>query len=150
MCQQCDYAGILEESGVGYTGNRLKVLEVIGESPSPLSAGEILATLRRTASINRVTLYRILDLLVDNGVLDRLSAGDRSFRYGFAGNANHPRHPHFFCTRCGSMECLDPESLSVDIRSFQESFPSLIMKMEIRLDGICKDCLGRRGSESGA
>ncbi len=150
MCLQCDYTGILEESGVGYTGNRLRVLEIIGNSPSPLSASAILAAFRRLHPINRVTLYRILDIFVENGVLDRLSAGDRSFRYGFAANDNHPRHPHFFCTRCGSMECLAPDSLPLDVRSFQETFPSLITKMEIRLDGICKNCLGRRENPPGA
>ena len=77
-------------------------------------------------------------------IVDRISAGDRSFRYGLAANKNHPRHPHFYCTLCGSMECLNPESLPVDIQSFQKTFPSLIEKMEIRLDGICKNCL-RRG-----
>lgn len=144
VCQKCDYVAILEESSVGCTPNRLKVLKIVGDSPSPLSASEIYTTLRRSGSINRVTLYRILDLFVDGKIVDRISAGDRSFRYGLAANKNHPRHPHFYCTLCGSMECLNPESLPVDIQSFQKTFPSLIEKMEIRLDGICKNCL-RRG-----
>lgn len=149
MCQQCDYVAILEGSGVGCTPNRLKVLKIIGDSPSPLSASEIYTTLRRSGSINRVTLYRILDILVDSRIVDRISAGDRSFRYGLAANKNHPRHPHFYCTLCGSMECLNPESLPVDIQSFQKTFPSLIEKMEIRLDGICKNCLRRGKAEEG-
>jgi Fur family ferric uptake transcriptional regulator len=141
---------ILESSGVGYTQNRLKVLEIIGNSSSPLSASEIFMTMKRTHQINRVTLYRILDILVGSEVVERISAGDRSFRYGLAANTNHPRHPHFFCTNCGNMECLNPESLPVDVQSFQETFPALIQKMEIRLDGICKNCLRRRKDNNGS
>ncbi len=144
MCQRCDYPSILENSGIAHTHNRLKVLEIIGNSSYPLSAQEIFMTMKRSHKINRVTLYRILDILVESGVVDRISAGDRSFRYGLAANSNHPSHPHFFCTRCGNMECLNPESIPLDVQAFQETFPALIRRMEIRLDGICKNCLRRR------
>ena len=60
MCQHCDYAGLLEGSGLGYTPNRHRVLEVVGNNSGPLSAQQIFDTLSRNANINRVTVYRIL------------------------------------------------------------------------------------------
>ncbi len=44
----------------------------------------------------------------------------------------------------GNMECLDPDAFRLDMKTLQESFPSLIQKVEIRLDGICAGCLRRR------
>lgn len=146
MCYQCDYVDLLETSGLNPVPNRVQVIEIIGNNPSPLSAQEVLAILRCNQNINRVTLYRILDLLVEYGLLERMSAGDRSYRYGLAENPNHPSHPHFYCTRCGRMECLEPRSLDLDLAALKKSVSSEIHRVEVRLDGICQDCLARSAS----
>ena len=143
MCHQCNYAGLLKDSGLQPTPSRLLVLEVVGNNNSPLSAQEIFETLMRTRPINRVTVYRVLDLLVDNGLVNRLSGGGRSFVYGLAPNEKHPAHPHFYCRQCGRMECLQPQSLALDLEPMQRSFPGLIENVEIRVDGICKNCIRR-------
>jgi Fur family transcriptional regulator, ferric uptake regulator len=141
MCYHCDYSGLLEESGLGHTANRYRVLEAIGNSGRPLSAQHIFETLNRSENINRVTVYRILDLLVEKGLVDRISGGGRSFVYGLAPNENHPAHPHFYCKTCGRLECLNPQSLSVDIQSMRRTFPGLIENIAVRVDGVCKKCL---------
>ena len=143
MCQRCNYTELLEGSHLPSTPNRLTILEIIGNSSFPLSPQEIYKKVRSSHPMNRVTLYRILDLLVRNELLEKISSGDRSFRYGMAPSANHPEHPHFFCNQCGNMECLDPEALRLDIEALRKTFPVLIQKVEIRLDGICKNCMGR-------
>lgn len=144
MCQLCDYTEMLKHVDLAPLPNRVAVFEIVGNSPAPLSVQEIFEILRRSQQMNRVTLYRILDLLVEKGLVHRISAGDRSFRYGLAPNANHPNHPHFYCNRCGSMECLAPEAVNVDTRSVERTFPALIENVEIRLDGICRSCLRAR------
>ena len=141
MCHHCDYSGLLETSGLGHTTNRHRVFEVIGNNSTPLSAQQIFDTLNRTDNINRVTVYRILDLLVEKGLVNRISGGGRSFVYGLAPNENHPAHPHFYCKACGNLECLNPQSLSVDLQSMQRTFAGLIENVEVRVDGVCKNCL---------
>jgi Fur family ferric uptake transcriptional regulator len=141
MCHQCNYDKLLTSANIEPTANRLIVLEVIGNNRFPLSAGDIFKTLGRTSSINRVTVYRILDLLVDCGVVERISTGGRSFYYGMAPNDHHKPHPHFYCKRCGQMDCLNPGSLNVDTDPLWKTFPGRIDNIEIRVDGICKNCL---------
>jgi Fur family ferric uptake transcriptional regulator len=104
MCGQCDYRLLLQSGGLEPTSNRLRVLEVIGSNSSPVSAQDIFATVSRTAGINRVTVYRILELLASKGLVERLSSGGRSLVYGLAPNENHPAHPHFHCRRCGELQ----------------------------------------------
>lgn len=141
MCHKCDYEALLDSHGLGCTSNRLRVLEVLGNSTYPLNAQEIFETLNRSETINRVTVYRILDTLVEKKVAEKISGGDRAFRYGLAVNANHQRHYHFYCTYCGNMECLAPGSLKLDMDPIKRTFPGFIEKAEVRLDGICKNCL---------
>jgi len=141
MCNNCNYPEMLASADVEATSNRLRVLEVIGNNSYPLSAGDIFKTLSRNNSINRVTVYRILDRLVSQGVVERLATGGRAAYYGLAPNENHRPHPHFYCKACGQMDCLDPESLNVETRAMQKTFPGRIDKVEVRVDGICKNCL---------
>ncbi len=140
MCSDCNYLELLESSGLSHTANRISVLEVIGNSSHPLSAQEIVAGLNQTQEVNRVTVYRILDLLVDNKLVERISSGDRSFRYGLAPNVNHQPHSHFYCKVCGVMECLDPECINMNTESLERKFLGLIERVEVRFDGICEIC----------
>jgi Fur family ferric uptake transcriptional regulator len=141
MCHQCDYVRGLKSSGLGYTPNRLKVLRAVGRSGAPASAREIFAALRRTSRINRVTVYRILDLLVENGLLERLSGGGRNFFYGLAPSERHPRHAHFYCKICGRLVCLSPECLPLEGVALRGKLPGKFEGLQIRVDGVCRDCL---------
>lgn len=141
MCHRCDYKSLLEHCGLGHTVNRLRVLEIIGNRSHPLSAQEIIEELNKESQeVNRVTVYRILELLVEKRLIERISAGDRSFRYGLAPNANHQPHSHFYCLECGEMECLSPDQINLDTQPLTRSFPGLIERVEVRFDGICEDC----------
>jgi len=141
MCHNCNYQEMLLTAELEATPNRLRVLEVVGNNSYPLSAGDIFKTLERSSSINRVTVYRILDRLVVQGVVERLSTGGRAAYYGLAPNEHHQPHPHFYCKVCGQMDCLNPKSLSIQTSAIQKTFPGRIDKVEIRVDGICKNCL---------
>jgi Fur family ferric uptake transcriptional regulator len=140
MCEQCDYLSLLETNGLGYTPNRLRVLEIIGNSSQPLSVQAVAQELNRIQRVNRVTVYRILDILVAKGLVERISAGDRSFRYGLAPNANHKPHSHFYCVECAEMECLSSDQINLDTQPLQRSFLGLIERVEVRFDGVCQDC----------
>jgi len=135
---------LLEDKGVAPTPNRLRVLEIIGRNNFPLSAADIHETLARSAAINRTTVYRILDLLVENQIVARIATGGRAAYYGMAPNARHQAHPHFYCTRCGRMDCLTPDTVNIDFHAFENTFPGRIDKFEMRLDGICRNCLKKK------
>ncbi len=141
MCSQCDYKKLLKSAELDPTEKRMQVLEVIGSNSFPLSASDIYETLDRNKSINRVTVYRILDLLVDNAIVERISTSGRASYYGLAPNEYHQAHPHFYCTACGRMDCLNPQALTIEMGNFTRTFPGRIDKLEMRLDGICKNCL---------
>lgn len=146
MCQRCNYMELLDGRGLEPTPNRMRIMKVIGNNPSPMGAPDIFATLTRTEDINRVTVYRILDLLVENGLVERLSGGGRSLVYGLSPSKNHPAHPHFHCKSCGTLQCMQPDSISMDIDDIQRTFAGEIKSVEIRVNGICRTCL-RTGRE---
>ncbi|MGW8193210.1 MAG: Fur family transcriptional regulator [Desulforhopalus sp.] len=141
MCQQCNYQKILAAAGLDATVNRIHILEAIGNNSYPLTATDVFNIVGRAQSINRVTVYRILDLLVAKKIVERLNVGSRAAYYGLAPNENHAPHPHFYCTRCGQMDCLHAESIDINAARLQKTFPGEIKRVEVRVDGICKNCL---------
>jgi Fur family ferric uptake transcriptional regulator len=46
------------------------------------------------------------------------------------------------------MDCLNPESLSVDTGPLWQTFPGRIDKIEVRVDGVCKNCLKQNAREN--
>ena len=64
MCQHCNYQKILAAAGLDATVNRIHILEAIGNNSYPLTARDVFNVVGRAQSINRTTVYRILDLLV--------------------------------------------------------------------------------------
>lgn len=141
MCDQCNYNELLEGAGLDSTANRLHVMQVIGSNNSPLTAAEVFRTVERTQPINRVTVYRILDILVEKSILEKISSGGRAAYYGMAPNEHHAPHPHFYCTNCGLIDCLSPESLSINSDNLHKTFPGEVGKIEVRVEGICKRCV---------
>ncbi|MEW5724030.1 MAG: transcriptional repressor [Thermodesulfobacteriota bacterium] len=136
-----DLAALLGRLGVSATPHRLAVVAVVARSGRPVRAIEVLESLRSETSINRVTVYRILDLLVEKRVLERLSAGDRSFRYGLAPGVHRRPHAHFYCQTCGAMECLSLEAADLVGLPLTSRLGGVVNKVEIRLDGTCRECL---------
>jgi Fur family ferric uptake transcriptional regulator len=131
----------MKDKGIDPTPNRMRIMEVVGNNPAPISAQDILTTMRRSEGINRVTIYRILDLLVEKNLVERLASGGRSLVYALTPSENHPAHPHFHCNSCGALQCMQPDSIGMDIHTMQRSFAGEISSVEIRINGICRNCL---------
>lgn len=126
---------LLRRAGVEPTGRRLAVIGVMLAAGRALAPREILVGLGDLdATMNKVTLYRVLDLFVERGLAERHSSGDRSFRYCVAAR---PGHHHFYCLRCGAMRCLDPALVRLRVEGLDDV---AIERFEVRLDGVCPAC----------
>ncbi len=128
----------LTKAGLEITDHRLRVLLAVGNTPHPSSAPEILEMVRAKKDINRVTVYRILDLLVDHEVLNRLGLGEKSQRFCLRG-AHEDEHPHFHCTRCDRYLCLNAPARPFDRQALTD-LSLEIEHVDIRLEGICPAC----------
>lgn len=144
MCRQCNYSEMLSKNGVEPTPLRKAVFRFIGHKSKPVSAIEILETVRKQVILNKVTVYRILDLLVEKRLIKRLYAGDRALRYGMGESARHPEHAHFVCRQCGRMECLAPEAFRLDIKELRARTQHTVENVDVRFEGTCASCLDSR------
>jgi Fur family ferric uptake transcriptional regulator len=128
----------LTQAGLEATDHRLRVLMAVGNTTHPSSAQEVLDAVRARSDINRVTVYRILDLLVEHEVLNRLDLGEKSRRFCLR-EAHDEGHPHFHCTRCDRYLCLHCDSLPLDHGAL-DALSLDVRHVDIRLEGLCPAC----------
>jgi Fur family ferric uptake transcriptional regulator len=130
----------IRATGARVTRGRVRVLGLLQSAHGPLSHGDIETLLSRDAlpEMDRVTLYRVLDWLSDNGLAHKAADARGVFRFSAAvANGKHGKHVHFRCTECGGVQCLDmklpkPPSLPKGFR---------LTGMELDIRGMCPHCV---------
>lgn len=120
------------------TKNRLCVAKYLNDQEQPVTAPEMLTVIQQQISINKVTLYRILDLFEAHGMVLKHRADDRTFRYCLK-ESEQTAHCHFLCTECGTMACVSPETVGINPELIQSNSYQ-ISNVEIRIDGVCDAC----------
>jgi len=89
---------------------------------------------------DRVTLYRVLERLVNEGVLHRATDRSGVIRYALCNhdhkgeNCKH-HHIHFHCDKCDEVSCLDNI-----IPGFQLPEGYIIDQVLFTIAGTCKNC----------
>ncbi|BDS11403.1 Fur family transcriptional regulator [Aureispira anguillae] len=90
---------------------------------------------------NRVTIYRILDRLVEEGEIHKIVNTDGVIKYATchqceAHHHHSHNHVHFSCTKCHSVTCLD------DVKpSYTLPANYLVKEVNFTLSGICPNCI---------
>jgi Fur family ferric uptake transcriptional regulator len=125
------------------TAARLAVLDILLATTTALTHTEIAAAAREAgAELDRVTLYRVLDWLVEKGLAHKIAGEDRVWRFNAMAGDEHGlagthEHAHFQCSRCGRLYCLD------DLHPvFAFTLPAGFRcdHAELTLRGLCPEC----------
>ena len=129
----------LTKEGLKYTPQRTAVLEEIVKDKGHRESEEIyLALKKRGQHVSRATVYRTMDILVNNGFARKMNLVDVRARY--ESKVNSPHHDHLVCMDCGLIvEFMDQkiEDLQDEI-AIQYEFQ---LKRHIhQLFGLCKKC----------
>ncbi|MDA0189126.1 MAG: transcriptional repressor [Proteobacteria bacterium] len=130
-------AAQIRATGARATPARIRVLQLLRDAPAALTHHDIEAALG-DAMLDRVTLYRVLDWLVESGLAHKSADASRVYRFSLAAPGEHTAHAHFRCEACGRVFCLDaaPPPPPVLPEGFQLS------RMDIDLRGHCAACAG--------
>lgn len=128
---------MIQEAGARATAARLTVLRILLSADHALTHSDVEQAASAAGDlIERVTLYRVLEWLVDQGVAHKTLGLDRVWRF----NAHHEaisNHAHFNCTDCGRVYCM--ESLNP---VFAITLPPhfQLQQADVSLQGLCPCC----------
>jgi Fur family ferric uptake transcriptional regulator len=135
---------VVRAKGLRATPSRLAVLELLRDSDTPLSHGDVADQLASQAW-DRATIYRNLTDLAEAGLVRRTDVGDHVWRFEAVSDDHEASaHPHFVCTECGTIECLPEIELAVRAsRSSARARPPRAVKqrqVEVHVRGLCDAC----------
>ena len=109
-----------------------------GLSPTALTHHEVERQVKRSLSMDRVTVYRVLDWLVARGLAHRISGDDRIWRFNAADEGHARRqHAHFKCNDCGEVICLETAMAARTVPLPAGYRPQ---EVELTVKGLCAGC----------
>ena len=131
----------LRRDGQRYTDNRRQLVQVLAESPDPLTIPEIL--LRRD-DLAQSSVYRNLSVLERAGVVQKIVTTDEWARYELAEELTEHHH-HLICSVGGEVRDF---TVSPRLeRSIEEALAKVAQRSGYRLDhhrldlvGMCQEC----------
>jgi Fur family transcriptional regulator, ferric uptake regulator len=131
---------ILEGAGFRRGGARAAVVELLGRQSCCLTAQELFEGARRAGRpVGIASVYRVLELLTDLGLLQRVDVGDQAARYEPAlPGGDH--HHHVVCDDCGRVEAWKDEGLERAVSRVAGRVDYRIEAHEVVLRGLCADC----------
>lgn len=131
---------VLSSAGLKRGGARDRVIDLLASQPCALSAVEIEDELRASGhSTGRATVYRVLELLAEHGLVERLAVGDGLARF----ERQHPsgeHHHHLLCAECGELIAFDDPLLERAIESLSARLGVRVESHDVLLRGACGRC----------
>lgn len=108
------FTQLLRSHKLKVTQPRLGVLQIIAQKDTAISQPELERMLGK--SVDRVTLYRVLSVLEEKGILHKIFDLQGTATYALCSPAcdeheHHDQHVHFICAACNSIFCLDEINL---------------------------------------
>src|ERR1700682_1531664 len=83
------------------TPARTAITEFLSKADSPVDVLQVINFLRsKELNTNKVTVYRTIDFLLKNSLIDRVEFGEGKYRY----EIKKADHHHLICSNCGKIE----------------------------------------------
>ena len=140
---------LLRTNGLKVTSQRIAILEVLNNRPGKhMTAEEIYDYVRKEyPDIGLATVYRTIQLLSELSLIDKLNLDDGYVRYEIGAknheNSSHHHH-HLICLECGNIYAFQDDLLENLENRIQETLGFEVSDHEVKLYGLCKNCIGRK------
>ena len=125
--------------GLRNGGARRAVIELLAGQNCCLTAQEIFDELRASGRrVGIASVYRILELLTAEGVVQRIDLGSGTARYEPVWPDGH--HHHLVCDSCGKVEAFEDPALESALTRVEKRSGYAVAGHDVVLHGACGDC----------
>ncbi len=131
----------IRQTSARLTQPRVAVLACLLSLDHAASQIDVAQALANHHRMDRVTVYRVLEWLVEVGIAHRIAGDDRVWRFMVndpaAAIAPHHQHAHFTCTDCQQTFCLDDVPTKLNFKLPAGFQPS---EVDLKFRGRCQHC----------
>jgi Fur family peroxide stress response transcriptional regulator len=123
--------------GLSQTTQRRAVLAALAQRTDHPTADQLYEELhRKFKGLSRTTVYRVLETLVDIGLIRRITSLEAKARF----DADTGRHHHLICLECGSVNDVHDPSLNLIELPANQAGGFRFVDYSITFTGICPNC----------
>ena len=132
---------VLREAGHRVGAARQIVVSVLAQRDCCLSVPQIADAVRAQGrEVGIASVYRVLDLLTDKGLVQKLDLGDGRAHYERVELVEDHHHHHLVCNECGRVEPFADQSLEAALRRVERDTGFAVESHDVLLRGACDDC----------
>ena len=119
------------------TPAREAITEFLSLADAPVDIEQIINFLRsKSLNTNKVTVYRIIEYLYKEGIVNRLDLQEGKFRYELAKDDHH----HLICDNCGKIDIVSDTVIPEMEKEIQKKQNFLVKRHSLEFFGLCKNC----------
>jgi Fur family ferric uptake transcriptional regulator len=119
------------------TPARTAITEFLSKADYPVDILQVIDFLRsKDLNTNKVTVYRVMNFLFKNRIVDRVEFGEGKFRYEIKKTDHH----HLICTNCGSIEDIQDIFMEDFEKDIKQKRGFLVKHHSLEFFGLCKNC----------
>jgi Fur family ferric uptake transcriptional regulator len=128
----------LRTRGYRITSQREMIIAAIAHNGDHISAERLFTqVLQKTRAVNIATVYRTLDLLVEEGLANRIDLGEGRVIYA---TYQHGPHIHLVCRQCGQVIDADQNLLLGLHEQLITGYQFTADLQHISVIGLCVNC----------
>ena len=132
-------SAVLRREGYRSSEARRAVVDVLSRQHCCMTAQEIWDAVRSEGGVVGIaSVYRILDLLTEQGLVQKVDLGAGRAHYEPVRPAAH--HHHLVCDECGRVDAFEDEVLETALRRLESDSGYSIARHDVLLRGACRDC----------
>jgi Fe2+ or Zn2+ uptake regulation protein len=129
---------ILRQKGYRLTPQREMIIGIIAHAGGHLDAEEIFSQVQaQTKAVNIATVYRTLDMLVEEGLACKTDLGSGKIVYA---TSHHGPHLHLVCKSCGYVIEAECESFSAIASQIDQRYGFDPDLNHVSFFGLCSGC----------
>lgn len=133
---------IFKKNEIKKTLARITILDIFEKVKKPIDVGEIIQNLNKIRiKVDRVTVFRNINLLVKKGLVNKVEFNEGKYRYELA---SLPHHHHLVCTQCGKINDIESNPLHKEIdrisKTVNKIYDFKIKEHKVEFFGKCKTC----------
>jgi Fur family transcriptional regulator, ferric uptake regulator len=131
---------VLRDAGYRVGAARQVVVSVLAQRDCCVSVPQIVDAVRAEGrEVGIASVYRVLDLLTDKGLVQKLDLGDGRAHYERVEPADEHHH-HLVCSECGRVEPFEDQNLEAALRRVEQDTGFEVASHDVLLRGACDDC----------
>lgn len=138
--KQDELQAFCREKGLPLTVQRRVVMDALAGRTDHPSADQLYEQVKEAVKgISRTTVYRVIEVLVDNGIIRKVGSHEAKARF----DANAARHHHIECMSCGAVADVAPDaSHEIELPDL-EALDFEVTDYTILFQGTCGQCRGK-------